>query len=328
MKVLGIRALTWCLSALCIFTTVGCATVEEAPPEPATKPVVMSATTLQKVYPGQPSYQDIVMEKGITYATVDGRDLKLNLARPVAYEKPLPGVVFLAPQNRGLMDKNVSLAATRGYVGVTIDRRGYTYRFPAQVNDVSCAIRWLRAKAEKYGLDPSRIGVMGEGRADAGYQDGGYLALMIGFIDETHRLYGNCGDSKQSSRVQAVISMAGYSDAKRFYETRDWYHGRKDEEAFEQHLGGTPEEVPERYKEASPITYISADDPPVLSLFQEGSGFFPFEQVEILDAKLKEFGVPHIVLQYIRVAGSISRGTLMTVPQSDNEERGLVSDAM
>ena len=167
MKPLRACAIMWGLTALCILATVGCATVEEPPPEPASKPIVMSATTLQKLYPKQPSYQDILYEKDITYATVDGVELKLNLARPATAEELLPGMIFIHGGwwdsfGRQDMNKYVRLAAIRGYAAVTIDHRMMPrHQFPGPVGDVSCAVRWLRAHAGEYGVDPSRIGIMG-----------------------------------------------------------------------------------------------------------------------------------------------------------------------
>ena len=301
------------------------------------KPIRLSAETLQKIYRGLPSYQDIIFEKDITYATVDGVELKLSLARPATAEKLLPGILFLhrgffITQERDALDRYVRIAAIRDYVAVTIDyRHPQTHQFPAQVNDSSCAVRWLRAHAGEYGVDPSRIGVVGE-------EMGGNVALMIGFIDESHRLYGDCGYSEYSSRVQAVVNMTGFIDFKRIYENSEGEWGTDTnmftmQEGLERFLGGNPQEVPEQYRVASPITHVSADDPPVLSFHQIMSTMYPVEWTELLGSKLKENGIPHTILMYQRAGGGHAGGTkrLRLVPQSGadaDEELGSLEDVM
>jgi acetyl esterase/lipase len=104
----------------------------------------------------------------------------------------------------------IQQAAQRGYVAVTADYRSTNlkedgkavYCFPNQVFNAKCAIRWLRAKADTYHIDPDRVGVIG-------WSSGGYLALMIGLTDTSDGLEGDCGDMSISTRVQAVVSLAG-----------------------------------------------------------------------------------------------------------------------
>ena len=102
-----------------------------------------------------------------------------------------------------------------------------------------------------------------------------------------------------------VVSVSGYSDLKRLHETRAFFTDNRTDEKVEfgKSLRGSPEEVPERYTQGSPLTYVSADDPPVLSFHEQGDLVTPVEQVGLLDAKLKEFGVPHAVLPYTPLAG-------------------------
>ena len=265
-----------------------------------TKATMLSAESLQKIYPQLSSYQEIIMETDVTYATVDGDSLRLDLARPAEVKDLVPGIVFIydhfdqsagAGAGRSNMRKEIHFAAVHGYVGVAIDyRRSTTHRFSSQVSDVACAIRWLRANAQSYGVDPARVGVMG-------MRDGAYLALMVAFVDEASRVSGDCDYSGYSSRVQAVVNRDGHTSLPDLYETwkekgaleryREWLTSR---------VGGTIEAVPERYVAASPVTYVSEDDPPVLTLQEEGGIQFPLEQAKLLDAKLTEFGIAHSLL--------------------------------
>lgn len=156
------------------------------------------------------------------------------------------------------------------------------YPFPAQVHDVKCAVRWLRANAREYKIDPDRIGAVG-------WSSGAHLALMLGLTDTSHGLEGECGDLNYSSRVQAVVSLAGPTDFIGLYQETRY-------SPIEALLGGTPEEVPEQYRMASPLTYVSKDDPPVLSIHGDRDPEVPPKQAELLDAKMKEVGASHTLI--------------------------------
>jgi carboxylesterase type B len=78
----------------------------------------------------------------------------------------------------------------------------FASEFPAQVHDAKCAIRWLKANAGRHGTDVDRVGAIGT-------SSGGCLALLLGLTDKNDGLEGECGDLSQSSRVQAVVNVAG-----------------------------------------------------------------------------------------------------------------------
>ena len=99
-------------------------------------------------------------------------------------------------------------------------------------------------------------------------------------------LEGECGDLSISSRVQAVVNVAGETDAVMQYAVSYIY--------YRPFLGGSPESVPDRYKAASPVPYVSADDPPVFTTVGGEDDRCP--QAELLDSRLKEVGVPHTLI--------------------------------
>jgi len=242
-----------------------------------------------------------IWEPSITYGKGGDVELKLDLARPASGKGPFPALIFMPGSGWGYDSVGsrrqycsaLIKAAERGYVAVTVDHRltgvkendKTKYLFPAQVYDVKCAVRWLRANAKKYKIDPNRIGAMG-------WASGGHLALMLGLTDPSHGLEGECGNSKFSSGVQAVVSLAGPT------ELISLYH----ESVFTtpiilvEFLGGTPEEVPDQYKIASPLTYVSKDDPPVLTIHGDRNFAIPPKQAELLDAKMKEAGASHMLI--------------------------------
>ncbi len=243
---------------------------------------------------------EIQVEKDVTYGRAGDVDLKLDLARPAKGEGPFPAIVFIhgggwSGGNRAAYRAAIEEAARRGYVAVTVSYRLVKYDaakketavgepiFPAQVHDVKAAVRWLRSQADKYKIDPQRIGVTG---ASAG----GHLSLMVGLTGAGDQLEGESGHAEHSSRVQAVVNVFGPTEMTSCYEKSSvaWL--------FRLFLGGTPEEAADRYRAASPVTYATPDDPPVLTLHGDQDALVPVQQATLLDEKLKAAGVDHTLI--------------------------------
>ena len=239
---------------------------------------------------------EIVVEEKITFRIVDGQELQLDLARPDG-EGPYPAIVFIhgggwRGGNRAAYRREIEEAARRGYVAVTVsyrltqpdDQRKARYPFPAQVHDVKCAIRWLRANAAEYRVDPDRIGVTG-GSA------GGHLSLMLGVTDESAGLEGDGCHSDQSSRVQAVVNVFGPTDMLHLHKTSEGAAP-----IVASFLGGEPDQVEDAYRDASPITYVDGDDPPILTIHGTADTLVPPDQAERFDAAMKKAGAKHKLL--------------------------------
>ena len=146
------------------------------------------ALTFAFAHGSSPCRAEAVFEEGIEYANPDGQHLKLNLARPkeVKEGERLPAVVcihgggFRAGDRKGYNDLCKRLA-DRGYVAVTIDYRlAPKFQFPAAVHDCKSAVRWVRANANQYHVDPDRIAALG-GSA------GGHLALFLGVTGDVRQ---------------------------------------------------------------------------------------------------------------------------------------------
>ncbi len=166
---------------------------------------------------------NVAVEKDITYGKGGTEDLKLDLARPERAEGQLPAIVYIhgggwSGGARKDYGGEIQEAAKRGYVAVTVgyrltrpDKEGKAkYPFPAQIEDCKCAIRWLRANAEKYHVDPNRIGATG-GSA------GGHLSLLVGVTGSEKKFDGTGGNPDASSQVQAVVNYFGPTDLARMY---------------------------------------------------------------------------------------------------------------
>jgi acetyl esterase/lipase len=243
----------------------------------------------------------IIVEDNITYGKVGDIELKLDLARPKG-DGPFPAIVFIhgggwSGGNRQGYRRQIQEAARRGYVAATISYRLMKFDqakketttadpiFPAQIHDAKAAIRWVRANAKNYHVEPDRIGVTG-GSA------GGHLSLLVGLTDPSSGLEGESGNPEQSSRVQAVVNVFGPTDMALCYETSSvaWI--------FRLFMGGTPAEAAECYKAASPVTYVSKDDPPVLTLHGDQDVLVPIEQATTLDEKMKAVGASHTLIVF------------------------------
>jgi len=239
-------------------------------------------------------------EKGIVYATVDGVALKLDIAYPTDGKPPYPGLIYICGNgwgwyptiNRSQYSYDITAAAKKGYVAVTVDYR-YTsikdqgktkYQFPAQLYDVKCAVRWLRSNGQKYRLDPGRIGAIG-------WSSGGHLALMLGLTSASDSLEGECGNLSVSSKVQAVVNIAGGTDLESLFKESPTVAPM-----IKQLLGGTPQEVSARYFAASPINYVSSDDAPVLTIQGDNDTTVVPRQSEMLDAKMQKIGLQHSLI--------------------------------
>lgn len=234
---------------------------------------------------------EVVVEKDIVYGKVENDDLKLDLARPEHATGLLPGIVYIhgggwSGGNRGIYQNDIQEAARRGYVAVTIeyrltrpDKSGKAkYPFPAQIEDCKCAVRWLRANAEKYHVDPKRIGATG-GSA------GGHLSLLVGVTGSEKKFDGTGGNPDVSSQVQAVVNYFGPTDLAKMY-----HYEKRVDRLLDTLVGGTPQERAAEYKSASPVTYVVKDVCPILSIHGTADKLVPVDQAVEFDAAMKKAG--------------------------------------
>lgn len=171
--------------------------------------------------------------------------------------------------------------AERGYVVASIGYRLSTEaKWPAQIEDCKLAVRWLRANAAKYGVDPNRIGAFGTSA-------GGHLAACLGTMQDLPELEGTAGWEGVSSRVQAVTAFCPPTDF-----TAEWL-GSEPPPAWVAELFGVPrEENPDLWKQASPAQHARAGSPPFLIAHGEDDTHVPFTQGEKLRAALTHAGTP------------------------------------
>jgi len=174
-----------------------------------------------------------------------------------------------------------------GYAVASINYRLSQHAiFPAQIQDCKAAVRYLRANAQKYNLDPNCFGAWG---ASAG----GHLVAMLGTTGDIKTF--DAGENLTvSSRVQAVADYFGPTDFLQMDEHRlpnGQVHNIPDSPES-QLIGGYIQDNKEKVAKANPITYVTKDDAPFLIIHGDTDPLVPHHQSEILEAALKKAGVP------------------------------------
>ncbi|WP_203817998.1 alpha/beta hydrolase [Paractinoplanes ferrugineus] len=186
-----------------------------------------------------------------------------------------------------------------GYVVAGVSTRSSSQAvFPAQLHDVKAAIRWLRAHATTYGIDPGRIAVLGD-------SSGGWTAAMAGVTGHVAALEGDVGVTGPPSDVQAVVDLYGPTDFLRmdahmrpgacdtFNRSFGLTDCHSDPRSPESALLGRPiRTVPDRVEQANPITYVTGRAPAFLIAHGELDGLVPTRQSEMLFDALAAAGVP------------------------------------
>ncbi len=250
-----------------------------------------------------PAFPDsVVWEEGIVYSTPDGESLALNMARPKSATGKLPTVLCIhgggfRAGNRESYDSLCVKLAENGFVAATITYRlAPKHKFPAAVHDCKAAVRWLRANAEKYQIDPERIGVTG-GSA------GGHLAQFLGVTANVPEFEGTGGNAEQSSKVTCVVNVYGPSDFTKSYGKSVDAH-----EVLPLWFGGNLETHRQLHIIGSPLYWVTPDAAPTLCIHGTEDKYVAHEQAVWIVDKLKAAGVDAELLT-LEGAGHGFKGT-------------------
>jgi len=265
--------------------------------EPAAQPPA-PAPRFQK-----PAGVQIIPE--VEIGRVGDRVLHVEIARPKdPPSAPMPAVLWVhgGGWSRGSYKGNQAMAlATKGYFTATIEYRlSGEAKWPAQIEDCKLAVRWLRANAAKYNVDPDKIGCWGSSA-------GGHLDACLGTMDDP-RFEGTGGYPGVSSRVQAVVDYFGPTDM-----TEGSAGIQRAKEGIQRAKEGVDAagplglfgahfaEKPELWRDGSPLVYVKAGDPPFLIAHGDKDMTVPIAHSEKLVAALKKAGVP---VEFIVVKGA------------------------
>ena len=214
---------------------------------------------------------------GIVYREVDGQRLMMDVYPAAGGSAKAPAVVVIhggawMTGDREDMSDLCTALSVNGMVAATVDYRlAPGSKWPAMLEDVRAAVRFLRTNAGRFGIDPNRVGA-------AGVSSGAHLALMLGF------------SGSSSSRVMVVLNLFGPTDL-----TKD-YSPFLAQAMAEQVLGKDLADAIEDIRAFSPVTYVTSDDAPVFTVHGRADPLVPYVQAERLDEALRGAGVPHTML--------------------------------
>lgn len=228
--------------------------------------------------------------RDVFFAAPDGVALRMDVIEPArAAAAPRPAVIVLHGGAWCSGDKgryggglqNRWLAAQGFVVFDTQYRLGA--RWPAPVSDVKCAIRWAKANAERFQVDPARVALLGR-------EAGGHLALLAAYAPDDARFPAGCfAEPGADGRVCAVIACGAPVDL------RLWPADPQGAPACA--LGGLPEDVPDRYAEASPAAHVRPGLPPTLVIHGQRDRIVPPSHAELLVNHLHAAGVVTVLLR-------------------------------
>jgi pectinesterase len=212
------------------------------------------------------------------------RDLHLDVFSPKKKGK-YPALIMVHGGGWKAGDKSLQIPmaqklAAKGFVTVCVEYQlSMEAKYPAAVFNIKSAVRWMRANADKYGIDPDKIAI-------SGCSAGGQLALLIGLTNGVEAKEGNQGNSGFSSDIQAIVCMDGPAD---FMAPLSLNLDRKPDSPDIEWLGGSFYDKPEIWKDASGIFWANEKSCPILFL---NSGFSRFHagQDELI-GMMKDWGI-------------------------------------
>ena len=219
----------------------------------------------------------------IEYSNV-GAKMEMDIVRPKNQAGAAPAVLLIhgGGFRRGTRQSYLVQAARlaeRGYVAATASYRlAPRHQFPASVEDAKAAVRFLRANAAKYGIDPDRIGAWG-GSA------GGHLVLMLGLTGDVAEFEGTGPNREFSSKVQCVINYYGPTDF-----TQSYSKSVDAAEVLPLWLGGHLDQNRKLHQKASPLNWVTPNAAPILSLHGTKDAYVAYEHSAMLTDRLLNAG--------------------------------------
>jgi pectinesterase len=254
------------LSAIMLFTTFAQADAPKGK-RPTVKGKNPEGEPIRRKLP-----DTVKVERDIVYAKYGDREVMLDLYLP---KQPAPGkipcivVIHGGGWRSGDKTRFAAQAAYLAEQGFAAACIGYRLlpevTFPAPIVDCKAAVRWVRANAAKYGIDPDRIGATG-GSA------GGHLTAMLATSHKVKELEGGGGHAGVSSRVQAAVAMATPADMSAF--------GKRSEQSIDAKMVSL----------ISPVTHVDKDSAPILLLHGTKDTLVPMAQSELLLKKYQAAG--------------------------------------
>lgn len=230
-------------------------------------------------------------ERDVQYGEANGQKLLLDVYRSTT-EEVRPAIVVIhgggwSAGNKSQMAPVAERFARSGFVAFSV---GYRLvkpdrdKYPAQLDDVQLAVRWIRKNASEYKVDPERIGAIG-------FSAGGHLAALLGTRDTRDKaIY-----PEFSSKVQAVVDVFGPAD---FDPSQKDIVGPVAMAILTNLIGKSPDAAPELYRDASPVHHVSKDSAPFLIFHGIDDNLVPVDQSRRLEKALKAKGVEVTLVEF------------------------------
>ena len=223
---------------------------------------------------------DLEVKLDVVYGVAAGVELKMDFAKPsLCAGQRVPAVLYVhgggwvGGDKAGFLGDGVATMLFQlGFaVGSVNYRLAPEHHYPAQINDCKLAVRYLRSQADALGIDPDRIGVMG-GSA------GGHLVLLMGLAGPDDGLEGP-GLEAYSSSVLSVVNYFGPTDLT--------LPGLNFHPLILSLLGCNPTDCADLARLASPASFATAGDAPVMTIHGEDDSIVPYDQAVIIAKALR-----------------------------------------
>ena len=238
-------------------------------------------------------------ESNVIFGAYSGLALLMDVYKPVSpngygivvipgsgWHTPLPYNANLLKESKEFSVYMAKLNAA-GYTTFVITHRAAPrFHFPDAVDDAQRAVRYVRQNAARYGIDKDRIGALGA-------SSGGHLVSMLGTLDGRGTSDSQDPVEQQSSKVQCVVALYPVTDPAKV-ETVSGL------QAITSFMGAPARFDPKRFRDAAPVTHVTADDPPFLLIHGDADRTVPYSQSEAMEAALKKAGV---TVKLVRVPG-------------------------
>jgi acetyl esterase/lipase len=246
--------------------------------------------------------ETVSLQQDVEYGVQGGQKLLMDIYSPAqAGPKPWPAIVLIHGGGWTSFDKRTmkgmgNFLAKSGFVAASVDYRLFhenENRWPAQLDDVQRAVRWLRANAAKHNIDSDHIGAFG-------HSAGAQLAALLG-MEET-RDNSDATLANYSSRVQAVVDVSGPSD---FLSN----HDADGDAMLASFFGGSSSKVPDVWRDASPIDHVAKSNAAFLIIHGTNDDSVPIAQSQALFDKLRDAGV---AVRFVK----LNDGHMFVAPES------------
>jgi acetyl esterase/lipase len=236
-----------------------------------------------------PLLASVEVHRDVEYANVGGKPLTLDIYLPGDARRPMPLIVWIHGGGWRTGSKNdfplVLPLVKAGFAIASINYRlSQEAIFPAQIYDCKAAVRWLRAHAGDYGLNPDRIGA-------AGASAGGHLVALLGTTANHPELEGTEGNPGVSSAVQAVFDFFGPTDFLAMTTPVNHWPSADAQAVVADLLGGPVAQNPDKARQASPLYYVSAQSAPFYIVQGDQDPLVPLPQSIALNDALQKAGV-------------------------------------